>query len=78
MFFYEKPFLYNNIQPYFINQDLKKNFFWRYMIWHQDTLIMKQVASKRSSLLLKIILENEQTLQLFTKIIKAEIIYKNY
>jgi hypothetical protein len=37
--------------------------------------IIKQVASNKSSLLLKIILQNTQTLQLFTKIIKTESIY---
>jgi hypothetical protein len=35
------------------------------MICHQDTLIMKQVALNRSSLILKIILENAETLQLY-------------
>jgi hypothetical protein len=38
---------------------------------------MEQVASYKSSLLLKIILESTQTLQLITKIIKTESIYKN-
>jgi hypothetical protein len=38
---------------------------------------MEQVALYKSSLLLKIILESTQTLQLITKIIKTESIYKN-
>ena len=38
---------------------------------------MKQVALDKSSLLQKNILQNRQTLQLFTKIIKAESIYKS-
>jgi hypothetical protein len=37
---------------------------------------MEQVASYKSSLLLKIILESTPTLQLFTIIIKTESIYK--
>jgi hypothetical protein len=37
---------------------------------------MEQVASYKSSLLLNIILENTSTLQLITKIIKTESIYK--
>jgi hypothetical protein len=39
--------------------------------------IMEQNASNISSFLLKIILENTQTLQLFTKIIKTESIFKS-
>jgi Kindlin-2 N-terminal domain len=39
--------------------------------------IIEQVVSNKSSLLLKIILQNAQALQLFTKIIKKEIIYKS-
>jgi hypothetical protein len=38
--------------------------------------VMKRVTSNKSNLLLKIILENTQTLQLFTKIIKTESKYK--
>ncbi len=38
---------------------------------------MKQVASDKSSLLLSIILQNTQMFQLFTKIIKTEIIYRS-
>ncbi len=37
-----------------------------------------QVASNKSSLLLKIILQKAQTLQLFTLNIKTESIYKSY
>jgi hypothetical protein len=40
--------------------------------------IMEQVALIKSSLLLKIQKQKTQTLQLFTKIIKTEIIYKSY
>jgi hypothetical protein len=36
------------------------------------------VASNKLSILLKIILQDTQTLQLFTKIIKTESIYKSY
>ncbi len=39
--------------------------------------ITKQVALNKSSLLLRIIFQNTQTLQLFTKIIKLESIYKH-
>ncbi len=39
---------------------------------------MKQVASNKSSLLPIINLENAQTLQLFTEIIKAERIIKSH
>ncbi len=38
---------------------------------------MKQVALNKSSLVLKYILLKTQTLQLFTKIIKTEIIYNS-
>jgi hypothetical protein len=38
-----------------------------------DAILIKQVASNKSSFLLKIILQNRQTLQLFT----TEIIYKS-
>jgi hypothetical protein len=38
---------------------------------------MQQVASNKSSLLLRTILQNTQTLQQFTKIIKTESIYKS-
>jgi len=38
---------------------------------------MKEVARKKSSSLLKNTLQNTQTLQLFTKIYKKEIIYKS-
>jgi hypothetical protein len=40
--------------------------------------ITEQVAANKSSLLLLIILQNAQTLQLFTKINKTESIYKSY
>ncbi len=40
-------------------------------------IIIKQVASNKSSLLLKIQKYNTQTLQIFTKIIKTESIYKS-
>jgi len=39
---------------------------------------MEQVALNKSSLFLTIILQNAQTLQLFTKIIKTESIFKSY
>jgi len=39
--------------------------------------IIEQVAFNKSRLLLKIILQNTSTLQLFTKKIKTEIIYKS-
>ncbi len=38
----------------------------------------EQVASKKLSLLLKIQIQNTQMLQLFTKTIKTENIYKSY
>ena len=44
---------------------------------HKATLI-EQVALNRSSLLLSNILQNAQTLQLFTANIKTESIYKIY
>jgi hypothetical protein len=40
--------------------------------------IKELVASNKSSLLLKINLQNTKTLQLFTKIIKTGSIYKSY
>jgi hypothetical protein len=40
--------------------------------------LIEQFASNNLSLLLKIILEDTQTLQLFTKIIKTESIYESY
>jgi hypothetical protein len=40
--------------------------------------IIEQVASNKLSLILKIILQNMQALQLFTKIIKTESMYKSY
>ncbi len=40
--------------------------------------IIEQVARNKSSLLLNIIIQNTQTLQLFTMITKTEIIYKSY
>ncbi len=40
--------------------------------------LIDQVASNKSSSLLKIILLNTQTLQVFTKIIKTESIHKSY
>ncbi len=40
--------------------------------------IIEQVALNKLSLLLKIILQNTQTLQLFMKIIKTESMYKSY
>ncbi len=42
-----------------------------------NLLIIEQVISNKSSLLLKNILQKTQTLQLFTKIMKAEIILSN-
>jgi len=39
--------------------------------------LIKQVASNKLSLLLEIRKQNTLTLQLFTKIIKMEIIYRN-
>jgi hypothetical protein len=39
---------------------------------------MEQVAWNKSSFLQKSILQNTQTLQLFTTIIKSESIYKSY
>ncbi len=43
-----------------------------------DYYIIEQVAWNKSSLLLNIIIQNTQTLQLFTMNIKTEIIYKSY
>jgi hypothetical protein len=40
-------------------------------------IIIEQVTQNKSSLLLKIILQNTQTLQLFMKIIRTEIISKS-
>ena len=48
---------------------------WRDDIRHNDTQhcgIIRRVAGNHSSLLQKMILENTQTLQLFSKIIKTE------
>jgi hypothetical protein len=42
------------------------------------TDMMEQVALNKSSLLLKIILQNSQTLQLFAMDIKKECSYKSY
>jgi len=42
-----------------------------------ENVLMKPVACNKLSLLLKIILENAQALQLFTKILKTESIYKS-
>jgi hypothetical protein len=42
-----------------------------------DSPIIEQVDSNKLSLLLKNILQNTQLLQLFTEIIKTEIIYKS-
>ncbi len=42
-----------------------------------DASIIEQVASNKSSLFLKNILQSKQTLQSFTKIIKTEFIYKS-
>jgi hypothetical protein len=42
------------------------------------TCIIEQVALNKSSLLLKNILQNTQTLQLYTITIKTESIYKTY
>jgi hypothetical protein len=39
---------------------------------------MEQAASNKSNLSQKIILQNTQTLPLFTMITKTEIIYKSY
>ncbi len=41
-------------------------------------LVKEQVAANKSSLLLKIQIENAQALQLFTNIIKTKSIYKSY
>ncbi len=41
-----------------------------------EAIMIEQVASNKSSLFLKNILENTQTLQLFTVNIKSECIYK--
>jgi hypothetical protein len=43
-----------------------------------DQHIIEQAASDKSSLILKIILQNTQTLQIFTKIIKTESIHRSY
>ncbi len=43
-----------------------------------NLLIIKQVALNKSRLSLKIQMQNQQTLQLFTRIIKTESIYKIY
>jgi hypothetical protein len=43
-----------------------------------DYCMIDQVASNKSSLLLKDISQNAQTLQLFAMNIKTEIIYKSY
>ncbi len=43
-----------------------------------DYCMIEQVASNKSSLLQNNILQNAQTLQLFTINIKTEIIYKTY
>ncbi len=40
--------------------------------------IIDQVGSNKSSLVLKVQIQNTQTLQLFTKRIKTESIYKSY
>ncbi len=42
-----------------------------------ENVLMKPVACNKLSLLLKIILENAQALQLFTKILKTESNYKS-
>jgi hypothetical protein len=42
-----------------------------------ENKLMKPVACNKLSLLLKIILENAQALELFTKILKTESIYKS-
>ncbi len=41
-------------------------------------IIIEQVAFNKLTLILKIQIQNTQTLQLFTNIIKTEIIYKSY
>jgi hypothetical protein len=46
------------------------------VIYSNVILIIEQVAYNKSSLLLKIIVQNAQTLQLFSQIIKTESIYK--
>jgi len=43
----------------------------------QRASITEQVASNKSNLLLKILMQNTQTVQLFTEIIKTESIYKS-
>jgi hypothetical protein len=42
------------------------------------TVIIKQVALNKSNLLLKIVLQNTQTLQPSTMMVKVEIMYKSY
>jgi hypothetical protein len=46
--------------------------------YQNNLFIIEQISSNKSSLLLKIILQNSQTLQLSTMIIKTESIYKRY
>ncbi len=58
--------------------DVFKNIFkyQNHSVWTIDmTIIIEQVSWNKSSLFLKIILQNTQTLQLFTKIVKTEFIY---
>ncbi len=62
----QKRFMKLGMGCHDIQQDVGKEF------------IIKQVAWNESSLILKIILQNTQTLQKFTKIIKTESIYKSY
>ncbi len=45
--------------------------------WNHNILYNKIVAQNKSSLLLKNVLQNTQTLQLFTMNFKTEIIYKH-
>ncbi len=47
------------------------------VIWYKLQTIMNQVALNKSSLMLKTILQNAQTLQLFMMMIKTESIYKS-
>jgi Ras family len=48
------------------------------LIFWNFAFMIEQVASNKSSLLLTIQIENAQTFQLFTRIIKTENIYKSY
>jgi hypothetical protein len=43
-----------------------------------DSGVLEKVALRKSSVLLKITIQNPQTFQLFTNIIKTESIYNSY